>query len=61
MLIEPPEVLDRDGADRAWLSLALATIVRAAAHVPKGTPERLALAQAAAPLNAHLFGSSDPR
>ena len=53
------ELLDH-GARRAWLSIALASIVRAAEHMPQGCPERRTLAEAARPLREHLYGSTAP-
>jgi hypothetical protein len=41
-----PEVREH-GHRQAWLHIATAVIVRAAAHMPMGSPERRALARAA--------------
>jgi hypothetical protein len=55
MQIKPSQELIDHGARRAWLSFALAAIVRATDHMPKGSPERHALVQAAEPLRDRLF------
>lgn len=51
---------ENEGAHRAALSIALAVIVRAAERLPKGSPARRALADAARPLRHALWPSEAP-